>query len=72
MQNKRVHTAIDQLILDTKDLSMFAIERVVTDFERYWEVTDLRNDGNDTRRFSTKFGVEQAICAVIKNQMEVK
>ena len=70
--SKRVHTAIDQLILDTKDLSMFAVERVVTDFERYWEVTDLRNDGNYTQRFYTKFGAEQAICAAVKTAMDVK
>jgi len=68
---KKVHTAIDQLILDTKDLSMFPIKRVVTEFEKYWEVSDLRK-AVYTRRFYTKFGAEQAICSVIKTAMAGK
>ena len=68
---RKVHTAVDQLILETKDLSMFSIKRVVTEFEKYWEVSDLRN-AVYTRRFYTKFGAEQAICAVVKSAMAVK
>ena len=66
---RKVHTAIDQLILETKDLSMFPIKRVVTEFEKYWEVTDLRKAAY-TQRFHTKFGAEQAICAAIKVAMK--
>jgi hypothetical protein len=35
----KVHTNIDQLILDTKDLSYFPITRIVTeDGDKYWQV----------------------------------
>jgi ribosomal protein L7/L12 len=67
----KVHTAVDQLILETKDLSMFPIKRVVTEFEKYWEVTDLRK-AVYTQRYRTKFGAEQAVCAAIKTAMAGK
>ena len=37
---KKVHSAIDQLILDTKDLSMFPIRRVVSESGKGWEVSE--------------------------------
>jgi hypothetical protein len=52
-------------------LSMFPIKRVVTEFEKYWEVTDLRK-AVYTQRYHTKFGAEQAICAAIKTAMAGK
>lgn len=67
---RKVHTGIDQLILETKDLSVFPIRRVVTDTEKYWEVSDLREGKNYVRKFRTKFNAEQAICAVVKASMK--
>lgn len=67
--SKRVHTGIDQLILETKDLSVFPIRRVVTESQKYWEVSDLREGNNYVRQYRTKFNAEQAICAAIKFAM---
>jgi hypothetical protein len=67
---RKVHTEIDQLILETKDLSVFPIRRVVTETEKYWEVSDLREGKNYVVGFQTKFRAEQAICAAIKFAMK--
>ena len=67
---REVHTGIDQLILETKDLSVFPIRRVVTETEKYWEVSDLREGNNYVRKYQTKFRAEQAICAAIKYAMK--
>ncbi len=65
---RKVHTAIDQLILDTKDLSRFSIARL--EDEKCWIVCDEQT--GDLRKYRTKFAAEQAICAVVKAAMEVK
>lgn len=62
------HTAINQLILDTKDVAMFPIVRVNTGTEKYWQVTDLRS--GSVRRYRTRFEAETAVCSVIKFAME--
>jgi hypothetical protein len=62
---RKVHTAIDQLILDTKDLSRFSIARL--EDEKCWIVCDEKT--GDLRKYRTKFNAEQAICAVIKFAM---
>ncbi len=62
---KKVHTAFNRLVLDTKDLSMFPIKRVVTESEKYWEVTDLRKGKNYVRKYRTKFNAELAICSLV-------
>ena len=65
---RKIHTAIDQLILDTKDLSRFSIARLKD--ENCWIVCDQKN--GDLRKFRTKFNAEQAICAVVKYAMDGK
>ena len=62
---KKVHTAFNRLVLDTKDLSMFPIKRVVAESEKYWEVTDSRNGKNYVRKYRTKFNAELAICSLV-------
>ena len=69
---KKVHSHIDQLILDTKDLSMFQIGRVVVESEKVWQVYDLREGKNCVRFYRTKFNAEQSICAVVKFKMDSK
>ena len=69
---KKVHSAIDQLILDTKDLSMFPIRRVISESGKGWEVSDLREGKNSVRVYRTKFNAEQAICSVIKFVMSAQ
>jgi hypothetical protein len=64
----KVHTEIDQLILDTKDLSRFSIARLKD--ENCWIVCDEQT--GDLRKYRTKFNAQQAICAVVKATMEVK
>jgi hypothetical protein len=65
---KRNHTPINQLILETKDLSMFTIERIITADAKYWLLTDLRT--KSTRNFKTKYNAELAIVAVVKWAMK--
>ena len=65
---KRQHTPINQLILDTKDISMFPIERIITADEKYWLVTDLRTGA--TRQYKTKYNAELAIVLVIRSAMK--
>ena len=62
---RKVHTAFNRMVLETKDLSMFPIRRVVTDTEKYWEVSDLRKGKNYVRKYRTKFEAELAICSVV-------
>jgi hypothetical protein len=62
---KRVHTQFNRFVLETKDLSMFPIKRVVTESEKYWEVSDLRKGKNYVRKYRTKFQAELAICSVV-------
>ena len=63
--SKRVHTQFNRFVLETKDLSMFPIKRVVTESEKYWEVTDLRKGKNYVRKYRTKFNAELAICSLV-------
>ena len=63
---RKVHTQIDQLILDSKDLSRFSISRL--EDERCWIVCDEQT--GDLRKYRTKFNAEQAICAVVKASMK--
>lgn len=67
---RKIHTPIDQLILETKDLSAFQIRRVVNESDNHWEVSDMREGKNYVRKYRTKFNAEQAICAVIKFAMK--
>jgi hypothetical protein len=62
---KRVHTQFNRFVLETKDLSMFPIKRVVTESEKYWEVADLRKGKNYVRKYRTKFNAELAICSLV-------
>lgn len=64
----KVHTPIDQLILDIKDMSRFSIARL--EDEKCWIVCDEKT--GDLRKYRTKFNAEQSICAVIKSAMAVK
>lgn len=64
---KKAHTPINQLILDTKDISMFPITRITTGDAKYWLLTDLRN--GQTRHYKTKHTAQLAICAVIRTAM---
>jgi hypothetical protein len=64
---KKTHTPINQLILDTKDLSLFPIKRIINGDVKYWEVTDLRNGRK--MQYKTKRNAELAICSVIKFAM---
>ena len=63
---RKVHTEIDQLILETKDLSRFSIARLEN--EKCWIVCDQHT--GDLRKYRTKFNAEQAICAVVKFAMK--
>lgn len=60
------HTPINQLILDSKDLSMFPITRVA----QGWQVIDQR-DGfcPHPRIFKTRRAAQVAICAVVRQAM---
>jgi hypothetical protein len=62
------HTPINQLILDTKDLSMFPITRTTYAGCPVWQVTDQRND--QVRHYKTKRAAQLAICAVVKQAMQ--
>jgi hypothetical protein len=63
---KKPHTSIDQLILDSKELSMFPITRV----QHGWQVIDLREGFcHHPRIFKTKRSAQAAICAVVKQAM---
>jgi len=64
---KKQHTPINQLILETKDTSMFTIERIITADAKYWLLTDLLT--GSTRNFKTKYNAEIAIISVIKYAM---
>jgi hypothetical protein len=65
------HTTINQLILDTKDLSMFPITRTIYAGKRVWQVTDLREGACPIPRFfKTKRAAQVAICAVVKKAMQ--
>lgn len=65
------HTPINQLILDTKDLSMFPITRTTYAGKRVWQVTDLREGACTVPRFfKTKRAAQVAICAVVKQAMQ--
>ena len=64
---KKQHTPINQLILDTKDISMFPITRITIGDAKYWLLTDLRN--GQTRHYKTKHTAQLAICAVIRTAM---
>jgi hypothetical protein len=61
------HTPINQLILDTKDLSMFTITRTTFKQWRVWQVTDERN--GQVRYYQTKRAAQVAICAVVLQAM---
>ena len=64
---KKPHTPINQLILDSKDLSIFPITRVA----QGWQVIDLREGFcNHPRIFKTKRAAEVAICAVVRQAMQ--
>lgn len=65
---QKPHTPINQLILSSKDLSMFPITRIIDADYKCWQVTDTRN--GDTRRFKTKRAAEVAICCVVKQAMQ--
>jgi hypothetical protein len=65
---RKVHSEIDQLILEHKDLFRFSITRL--EDEKCWMVFDQKT--GDLRKYRTKFIAEQAICAVIKTAMEVE
>jgi len=67
---KKQHTPINQLILETKDLSMFPIERIVSADNKCWRVTDLRGIECTTYTYKTKHNAELAICAVIRSAMK--
>ncbi|CAB4134759.1 hypothetical protein UFOVP1226_35 [uncultured Caudovirales phage] len=67
---KKQHTPINQLILDTKDLSMFPIERIITADDKCWRVVDLRGTECKTYTYKTKHNAELAICAVIRLAMK--
>jgi len=63
---KKPHTSIDQLILDSKELSMFPITRV----QHGWQVIDLREGFcHHPRIFKTKRSAQVAICSVVKQAM---
>ena len=67
---KKVHTSIDQLILDTKDLSYFPITRIVTeDGDKYWQVENKWDSCGKKVWFRTKFNAELAICYRIRKIM---
>jgi hypothetical protein len=60
------HTPIDQLILDSKDLSMFPITRVA----QGWQVIDQREGFcHHPRIFKTKRAAQVAICSVVRQAM---
>ena len=61
---RKSHTPINQLILDTKDLSQFPITCVA----QGWQVTDLR-DGQ-VRIFKTKRAAQVAVCVVVRWAMQ--
>jgi hypothetical protein len=62
------HTPINQLILDTKDLSMFPITRTTFAGRLVWQVTDQRT--GQVRHYKTKRAAQCAICAVVKQAMQ--
>jgi hypothetical protein len=61
------HTSINQLILDTKDLSMFTITRTTFECWKVWQVTDQRT--GQVRHYDTKRAAQVAICSVVKEAM---
>ena len=65
MQNQ--HSAINQLILESKDLSMFPITRVVTESGKYWRV--VNNQTGTVCDYRTKFAAQTAICSVVRRMM---
>ena len=64
---KKQHSTINQLILETKDLSSFPITRVVTESGKYWRV--LNNQTGTVCDYRTKFAAEIAICSVVRRVM---
>ena len=61
------HSPIDQLILDSKDLSQFPITRVAGG----WQVIDQREGFcHHPRIFKTKRSAQVAICSVVKQAMQ--
>lgn len=65
------HSPINQLILDTKDLSMFPITRTIYAGKRVWQVTDQREGACPVPRFfKSKRAAQVAVCAVVKQAMQ--
>ncbi len=62
---RRVHSQIDQLILDSKDRSRFGVVRL--EKKKCWLVCDGLT--GEMRTYRTKFDAEQAVCVVIKAAM---
>jgi hypothetical protein len=60
---RKQHNLTNQLILASKDVSMFPIQRVASG----WQVTDKRSD--DVRVFRTRYEAELAICSVVRYAM---
>jgi len=64
---RKPHTPINQLILDTKDLSMFPITRTTYAGRLVWQVTDQRT--GQVRHYQTKRAAKVAICSVVRQAM---
>ena len=64
---RKPHTPINQLILDTKDLSMFPITRTTFAGRLVWQVTDQRT--GQVRHYQTKRAAKVAICSVVRQAM---
>ena len=67
---KKVHSAINRLILDEKDLSYFPITRVISEGgEKFWQVENKWDSCGRKTWYRTKFNAELAICCRIRKIM---